>query len=292
MGSHCTQMESVFPMHVGSFMCVKLRSTDTLCFVGFGAFGGLGQSAPSSTPAASPFGKGLSFGMTPPSTSSSPFGGFGQQPSTPDASSPGFGVFGQSASAFGQTQAPGFGQPQGATPGASGGFGAFGQSSGFGRASGFGQPSALGGGFGQPATPGTAVRFLQMVYEEHLCGKYRAVQSLAVFAHQSHLSDALLISMLQGLGKLQALALGHWQNLHLERQLLRGLGLLHHPPHHLAEVAAAAMHSGRLPPRAVRTYHLCPRAHFLTAIWYQIIIQSAFPHFRMTGASSVCISQL
>ena len=68
---------------------------------GFGSFG-LGQSpAPASGPAASPFGKGLSFG-TPSSSSSA-------AAAAPTASSGGFGAFGNPAASagFGESQASG-----------------------------------------------------------------------------------------------------------------------------------------------------------------------------------------
>lgn len=153
---------------------------------GFGAFGGLGQQASAApAPAASPFGKGLSFGLsTAPASSSgaaptfgaatsvastaaapvfgaapaaqptaAPFAALAQASTTSAAASIGFGAFGQSA---GSTAAPaaspfgGFGAPSGfgqspSQPAPSQGFSGFG---------GFGQAPAIAPGFGTPATPG------------------------------------------------------------------------------------------------------------------------------------------
>ena len=139
----------------------KLRSGSDFIFMwysmqaGFGAFGGLGQSAPANVAAASPFGKGLSLGAPSTPFAPSPItAGFGQ-PSSSNASAASFAGFGQSAPAIGQSQTS-------ASPAApnSGAFSlGFGQSTGFSAqpsavSSGFGQPFMMGAGFGQAASPG------------------------------------------------------------------------------------------------------------------------------------------
>ncbi len=122
---------------------------------GFGAFGGLGQSAPANVSGATPFGKGLSLGAPSTPFAPSPItAGFGQ-PSSSNAAAASFAGFGQSAPAIGQPQTS-----VGPAAPSSGAFSlGFGQSSGLSAqpsvvSSGFGQPFMMGAGFGQAASPG------------------------------------------------------------------------------------------------------------------------------------------